>query len=721
MSESVNNLLVELFVEELPPKALNKLGEAFAAGLAASLQAQGLAAPQAVVTAFASPRRLAVHVSAVASAAADRSVLQKLMPVGVALDATGAPTPALMKKLAALGAGSGPEVLSQLTRAPDGKAEALFLDSTVPGATLAEGLQKALAEALARLPIPKLMGYQLADGWSTVHFVRPVHGLVALHGDAVVPVSALGLTAGRSTRGHRFEASVDSINLRHADHYAQQMADEGAVIASFVARRSEIARQLAEQAAAAGTGLRPIDDDALLDEVTALVERPNVLLCQFEPEFLAVPAECLILTMKANQKYFPLLDAAGKLTHQFLVVSNIRPADPSAVIGGNERVVRPRLADAKFFFDQDRKKTLASRVEGLDRVVYHGKLGSQGERAQRVRLIAHAIVNRWRQATLPYSVDAKDSFEVLDSEVQQAATLAKSDLLTDMVGEFPELQGVMGGYYARHEGLRDGVAIAIEDHYKPRFAGDALPRNRTGAVLALADKLETLVGLFGIGQLPTGDRDPFALRRHALGVIRILIDQHLPLALGALIRDAQAQFAPEHQSTPAFEPLNRFIFDRLAVMFREQGYSAQEVEAVVALAPERIDEVPKRLKAVRAFAALPEAAALAAANKRVGNILKKSEAAAHPGVNPKLLVEPAEVALYAALADIAPRADAAFAAGDHTASLQALAGLRLPVDAFFEAVMVNADDPALRANRLALLASLHAAMNRVADLARLAS
>ena len=721
MSESVNNLLVELFVEELPPKALNQLGEAFAAGLAASLQAQGLAAPQAVVTAFASPRRLAVHVSAVASAAADRSVQQKLMPVGVALDATGAPTPALLKKLAALGFGSGPEVVAQLKRAPDGKAEALFLDSTVPGATLADGLQRALAEALAKLPIPKLMGYQLADGWNTVHFVRPAHGLVALHGDAVVPISALGLTAGRSTRGHRFEASIDPIELRHADHYAAQMADEGAVIASFAARRAEIARQLAVQAAAAGTGLQPIDDAALLDEVTALVERPNVLLCQFEPEFLAVPAECLILTMKANQKYFPLLDAAGKLTHQFLVVSNIRPADPSAVIGGNERVVRPRLADAKFFFDQDRKKTLASRVDGLGRVVYHGKLGSQGERAERVRLIAHAIVNQWRQATLPYTVEAKYSFDMLDSKVQQAASLAKTDLLTDMVGEFPELQGVMGGYYARHEGLRDGVAIAIEDHYKPRFAGDALPRNRTGSVLALADKLETLVGLFGIGQLPTGDKDPFALRRHALGVIRLLIEKRLPLDLGALIRDAQAQFAPEHQSTPAFEPLNRFIFDRVAVMFREQGYSAQEVEAVVALAPERMDEVPNRLKAVRAFAALPEAAALAAANKRVGNILKKSGAAAQPGVNPKLLVEPAEVALHTALAEIAPRADAAFEAGDHTASLQALASLRAPVDAFFEAVMVNADDPALRANRLALLASLHAAMNRVADLARLAS
>ena len=721
MSESVNNLLVELFVEELPPKALNQLGEAFAAGLAASLQAQGLAAPQAVVTAFASPRRLAVHVSAVASAAADRSVQQKLMPVGVALDATGAPTPALLKKLAALGYGSGPEVVAQLKRAPDGKAEALFLDSTVPGATLADGLQRALAEALAKLPIPKLMGYQLADGWNTVHFVRPAHGLVALHGDAVVPISALGLTAGRSTRGHRFEASIDPIELRHADHYAAQMADEGAVIASFAARRAEIARQLAVQAAAAGTGLTPIADAALLDEVTALVERPNVLLCQFEPEFLAVPAECLILTMKANQKYFPLLDAAGKLTHQFLVVSNIRPADPSAVIGGNERVVRPRLADAKFFFDQDRKKTLESRVAGLDKVVYHGKLGSQGQRALRVGAIAHAIVNQLRAATLPYTVQAKDEYEVLDSKLAQAARLAKTDLLTDMVGEFPELQGVMGGYYARHEGLRDGVAIAIEDHYKPRFAGDALPRNHTGCVLALADKLETLVGLFGIGQLPTGDKDPFALRRHALGVIRILTERNLPLTLDDLIAAAESAFAADRLTSPVRDALAGFMADRLAVNLREQGYSAQEVDAVLALSPARLGEVPRRLAAVRAFAALPEAAPLAAANKRVGNNLKKSVVAEAGEVNPALLGEPAEAGLHAALVAAAPSADAAFASGDYSASLQALAVLKAPVDAFFEAVMVNADDPALRQNRLALLGTLHAAMNRVADLARLAS
>ncbi|MES2716822.1 MAG: glycine--tRNA ligase subunit beta [Pseudomonadota bacterium] len=725
----VKNLLVELFVEELPPKALKKLGEAFAGGLAAALKTQGLVGEAAVVTPFASPRRLAAHISGVAARAADRSLQQKLMPVAVALTADGQPTPALLKKLAALGADAS--AVPGLKRAPDGKAEALFLDSTVPGASLAEGLQKALAESLAKLPIPKLMSYQLeagaaaADlqpGWTTVHFVRPAHGLVALHGADVVPVSALGLQAGRSTEGHRFEAAVNPVQLTDADSYAVQLATQGAVVASFAERRAEIVRQLAAVAGRAGAGLKPIDDDALLDEVTALVERPNVLLCQFEPEFLAVPAECLILTMKANQKYFPLLDAAGKLTHQFLVVSNIRPADASAVVGGNERVVRPRLADAKFFFDQDRKKTLESRVPGLDKVVYHGKLGSQGERAERVRAIAHAIVNQLRLATVPYTAEAQDEFAVLDSKVQQAARLAKTDLLTDMVGEFPELQGTMGAYYARHEGLRDGVAIAIEDHYKPRFAGDGLPRNHTGTVLALADKLETLVGLFGIGQLPTGDKDPFALRRHALGIIRILIEKNLPLQLDSLVAAAAQAFAPAHQTTPVAAPLAGFFADRLAVALRDQGFSAQEVDAVLALSPQRLGEVPRRLAAVRAFAALPEAASLAAANKRVGNILKKSDgAAAAAAVDAQLLVEPAEAALHAALASLAPQADRLFEAGDLAASLQLLAGLKAPVDAFFDGVMVNADDPALRGNRLALLGTLHASMNRVADLARLAT
>ncbi len=716
---TVANLLVELFVEELPPKALKKLGASFAQALADSLRAQGLATEHSAVTPFASPRRLAAHVSAVLTAAPDKAVSQKLMPTSVALAADGSPTPALLKKLASLGADAS--VLPALKRQMDGKAEALFYDSMVPGATLAQGLQKALDEALVKLPIPKVMTYQLESGaqpgWTSVQFVRPAHGLVALHGADLVPVSALGLQARRETHGHRFEAAMDPVVLQHADCYAEQLREQGAVIASFAQRRGEIVRQL--QHAASQQGLTPIDDDALLDEVTALVERPNVLLGRFEEAFLDVPQECLILTMKANQKYFPLLDAAGKLTHQFLIVSNISPADPSAVIGGNERVVRPRLADAKFFFDQDRKKTLASRVDGLAKVVYHNKLGSQGERAERVRAIGHAIVNQLRMATLPYTVDAQDEFAVLDSKVQEAARLAKADLLTDMVGEFPELQGVMGGYYARHEGLRDGVAIAIEDHYKPRYAGDTLPRNHTGTVLALADKLETLVGLFGIGQLPTGDKDPFALRRHALGVIRILTEKNLPLDLPALLQGALPAFG-ELISDPT-EALRGFFTDRLAVSLRDQGYSAQEVDAVLALAPTRLGDLPRRLEAVRAFAALPEAAALAAANKRVGNILKKIDGAAPTSVEAPLLREPAEQALAQALAAVRPQADALFDQHDYTASLQALAALRAPVDAFFESVMVNAEDAALRANRLGLLAQLHAAMNRVADLSKLAA
>ncbi len=716
---NTENLLVELLVEELPPKALKKLGESFAATLHESLRAQGLASDASLATAYATPRRLAVHVSAVAAQAADRAQRQKLMPVAVALDAAGQPTPALLKKLAALGLDAS--VLPALQRAPDGKAESLFVDSTLPGARLAEGLQKALDETLARLPIPKVMSYQLEGppgpglqpGWTSVQFVRPAHALVALHGAAVVPVSALGLRAGRDTLGHRFESRQASISVRDADSWAAQLLEDGAVIASFEGRRDEIARQLAARAAEAGAGpagaLRPIDDAALLDEVTALVERPNVLLCRFEPEFLAVPQECLILTMKANQKYFPLLDGAGRLTHQFLVVSNIRPDDASAVVQGNERVVRPRLADAKFFFDQDRKRRLDDRVAGLAKVVYHGKLGSQGERVERVRTVARAIGQMLGDPALAAAAD-------------RAALLAKADLLTDMVGEFPELQGVMGGYYARHDGEPDSIALAIEDHYKPRFAGDELPRQAVGVVVALADKLDTLVGLFGIGQLPTGDKDPFALRRHALGVVRLLVEKRLPLELPALLAAAAHSFGallPDAAASNAL--LLAFVYERVAGFLRDGGYSAAEVDAVVAARPAWGD-LPKSLQAVRAFAALPEAPALAAANKRVANILKKSDAAATPAtLDAALLREPAEAALAQALAAVQPRADAAYASGDYTASLQALAALKAPVDAFFDQVMVNADDPALRANRLALLATLHAAMNRVADLSRLAT
>jgi glycyl-tRNA synthetase beta chain len=706
MSMTTRNLLVELFVEELPPKALKRLGEAFAASLAGSLKSQGLASAGAAVSSFASPRRLAVYVAGVAAAAADKSISQKLMPVSVGIGADGQPTPALLKKLAALGADVS--VVPTLKRQLDGKAESLFLDVSVKGATLAEGLQKAIEQALAELPIPKVMQYQLDDGWTSVNFVRPAHGLVALHGADVVPVGVLGLKAGRTTQGHRFEAAKSPLELRDADSYAAQLRDEGAVIASFAERRAEIVRQL--DAAAAKQGLKPIADEALLDEVTALVERPKVMLCRFEREFLDVPQECLILTMKANQKYFPLLDAAGKLTHQFLIVSNIDPQDPSRVIGGNERVVRPRLADAKFFFDQDRKKTLASRVAGLDKVVYHSKLGTQGERTQRVVAIAREIARALAEAGTAGNVSGPAS---------TAAQLAKADLLTDMVGEFPELQGTMGRYYALHDGLEEEIALAIEDHYKPRFAGDELPRNHAGLVVALADKLETLAGLFGIGQVPTGDKDPFALRRHALGLIRMLVERRLPLAPAELVSIAFKAFPAGHGQSQA--ELGFFLRERLVGYLRDAGYSAQEVEAVVEARPAHWAELPQRLAAVRAFKALPEAEPLAVANKRVGNILKKSEAAVATAIDPALLVEPAEQALVEALEAVAPKSQAAFAAGDYTASLQALAALKAPVDAFFDQVMVNADDPALRANRLGLLAQLHAAMNRVADLSRLAS
>jgi glycyl-tRNA synthetase beta chain len=737
---STKSLLVELFVEELPPKSLKKLGDAFAQSLTARLKSQGLATDHSAATAYATPRRLALHLSAVRSQASNYTTTQKLMPTSVGLDANDRPTPALLKRLGALGV--APSEVPKVSRDDAlpagglwvGQGETLFWTANARGATLAAGLQVALDEALAKLPIPKVMSYQLDDGWSSVNFVRPAHGLVALHGADVVPVQALGLTSGRNTLGHRFEAQMDPVVLQDADHYAQQLEQQGAVIAAFDHRRADIARQL--QHAAAPLGLTPIDDDALLDEVTALVERPNVLLCQFEPEFLAVPSECLILTMKANQKYFPLLDAKGALTNKFLVVSNIRPEDPSAIVQGNERVVRPRLADAKFFFDQDRKKTLESRFGQLVSVTYHNRLGNLSERVERIRAIASCISSQ---------VGSRFSLETVD----RAATLLKTDLLTDMVGEFPELQGIMGRYYALSDGERREVAEAIEEHYKPRYAGDALPSG-IGIPLALADKLESLIGLFAVGERPTGDKDPFALRRSALGVLRIILDLELPLNLEEIIQDARGAFRAGSMSQAGKEwmhkqwdlkgvgnaayasnavnvsdsavtELGNFINERLAGLLRERGFSAQEVDATLAVKSPRLADVPKRLAAVRAFASLPESASLAAANKRIGNILKKSDAATATSVDESLLVEPAEKALAGALRMAHPLADKLFDNGEYAASLRELAMLKAPVDAFFDSVMVNAEDKDLRANRLALLQSLHTAMNRVADLSKLAT
>jgi glycyl-tRNA synthetase beta chain len=723
ISLMIQNLLVELLVEELPPKSLKQLGNSFAVLLAASLKAQGLTAQNAIVTPYATPRRLAVHITHVAAQAADKAVTQKLMPVAVGLDAQGQATLPLLKKLANLGADAS--AVPQLKRAMEGKTETLFLDIMIRGTLLAEGLQKALQEAIGQLPIPKVMSYQLADGWQSVNFVRPAHALIALHGANIVPVNILGLQAGRDTQGHRFEAKINPIALKDANDYAQQLANEGAVIVGFAERRAEIARQLA--VAAVQENLTPVDDDALLDEVTGLVEHPNVLTGEFAAEFLQVPQECLILTMKANQKYFPLLDTQGKLVNKFLLVANIRPTDPAQVIAGNERVVRSRLADAQFFFDQDRKKTLGSRVPALDKVVYHNKLGSQGLRMQYVRAIAKMI--------------GRLSSDTLADQAYEAATLAKTDLLTDMVGEFPELQGVMGRYYAQHEGLSDEIAFAIEDHYKPRFAGDELPRNPVGVCLALADKLETLINMFGIGEIPTGDKDPFALRRHALGVIRILTERDLSFDLRMLIEQAiaiindckiskpsasnsiVAQHSIEQESR---EQLITFICERLAGNLREQGYTAQEIDAVLSLNPQLVlADILKRLVAVRAFAALPEAISLTAANKRVGNILKKAKTDGFYPLSLEAFVphlqEPAERALYKALIEVSHSANRALDTGDYVSFLQEQAALKLPIDNFFDRVMVNVGDESLRNSRLSLLASLHNLMNRIADLSKLST
>ncbi len=702
---STKSLLVELFVEELPPKSLKKLGAAFGGVLLDSLREQGLAPDGGAATTYASPRRLAVHVEQVAARAADKQVEVKLVPVKVGLDADGNATMPLKKKLSGLGV---PEdqvgaVVPTLKQKSDGKNDALWLDRVEPGAALQQGLQQALDATIDKLPIPKVMTYQQADGWSNVKFVRPAHRVVALHGQDVVDVEALGVRAGNQTQGHRFEAQQDVLTVADADGYAALLKEQGAVIASFEERRAEIVQQLQQKADA--EGLRVIDDDDLLDEVTALVERPNVLLCRFEEEFLAVPQECLILTMKLNQKYFPLLEADGKLSNRFLIVSNITPDDPSEVIGGNERVVRPRLADAKFFYETDQKKTLEERLPGLDKVVYHNQLGSQGERIERVRKLAMAI-------------GALLGDDELAQQCGRAAQLAKADLLTEMVGEFPELQGIMGGYYARHDAEPDVVADAIEDHYKPRFAGDELPRHQVGVAVALADKLETLVGLFGIGQVPTGDKDPFALRRHALGTIRMLVERELPLRLDQLIELAAPVFGDKIED-PA-DKLQDFFFDRLAASLKDQGYTAQEIDAVVSLRPQRLADVHARLSAVRAFSELPEAESLAAANKRIGNILKKSEEGPFGAADPGLLQDEQEKALHAELQRTAAAAGPKFDGGDYKAALAACAALKGPVDAFFEAVMVNADDEALRKNRHALLSELHALMNRVADLARLA-
>lgn len=704
-------LLIELFTEELPPKALPKLGQAFAQGMRDALQQHGLLTSDNLVESFATPRRLAVRLTHVLAVAPEQSFAEKLMPVKVGLDANGAATPALLKKLAA----KGWEHLdvSKLERESDGKQDYLVARGTAAGASLHQVLQVAIETAINALPIPKVMRYQLADGETSVKFVRPAHALIALYGDQVIPAEILGLTSGNITHGHRF-LHPGPIAIVSADTYENQLAAEGHVVASFAQRRTRISDLLSTEAARLGATLGEDPEvEALLDEVTALVEAPVVYVGAFEERFLAVPQECLILTMRLNQKYFPLFNpATGALTHQFLIVSNMPTDNPKAIIEGNERVVRPRLADAQFFFDTDRKVPLHNRVAQLGSIVYHNKLGTQLQRTERVQKIAAWISHAL--ATDP-------------ALAERAALLAKADLTTNMVGEFPELQGIIGSYYARGDQEPAPVVQALAEQYRIRLDQPVQIDNLTPAILFMAERAETLTGIWGIGLAPTGERDPFGLRRAALGLISafeqltaggVLQVQHdSPLTLEGLFGAASLTFDKGVLADTTVDEVHAFALERL----RNQlilTHDRAAVEAVLAIRPP-LHQVVARILAVTDFSKDPAATSLAAANKRIGNLLKKAEGQLSGQVNTALLTEAAEKALANAIAELQPIAQVHFESGDYRAAMSTLAQVREPVDAFFNDIMVMAEDPAVRHNRLALLAQLHDLMNQVADISRL--
>ena len=712
MSSSNSNtpsasLLIEVFTEELPPKSLRRLGDAFSEGIFASLKAANLTTESSVAVGFATPRRLAVQVSNVLGQAQDYPVREKLLPTSIAYDAEGKATAPLLKKLAALGFSDVD--LSTLEKSGEGKNEALYLNVIAKGASLEKTAQTGLEQTLNKLPIAKMMHYQVQQKngeLSDVQFARPAHRILALHGDKVLNIHGLGIDAGNQTEGHRFLAP-GVFTISNADQYENELQSKAKVIPSFTKRREQIKSALLK---AAGNDL-VLMPDSLLDEVTSLVEWPAIYECHFDPEFLEVPQECLILTMQTNQKYFALTDKQGKLRNRFLIVSNIETTTPDAIISGNERVVRPRLSDARFFFQQDQKRPLASRVADLGKVVYHNQLGNQLDRTKRVQGIAIGIAKK-------LNADEKLA--------NRAAEIAKTDLLTDMVGEFPELQGIMGTYYAKHDGENADVASACSEHYMPRFAGDALPQTQTGTILAIADKLETLVGIWGVGLAPTGDKDPYALRRHALGICRLLLEKNLSLNLPELIDLARSQFTQKDvQEKAKTADIYEFIIDRLRAYLRDQSiagkpFTSAEIEAALSQSPEQINDVIERLTALRKFNALPQAAQLAAANKRISNILKKTSTNIPENCSSKLLQIPAEIALHQALESITPMLTAAFEKRQYVELLQALVALSAPIDQFFADVMVMDPNTELRDNRLALLQQLHQKMNLVADLGKLA-
>jgi len=717
------SLLIELLTEELPPKSLKRLSESLRDQVFAALKEQGFLVDGSAARAFATPRRLAVRVTGVRAQQPDRTVERRGPAVGAGFDAQGQPTQALLGFARSCGVD-----VSALERQRGDKGEYFVYRARQKGEPLAVHLAPLVEAALKKLPVAKLMRW----GSGEAQFVRPVHGVVMIHGSRTVPGEVLGLKSRNKTLGHRF-LSKGLIAIPNADAYEARLRKPGFVVANFDERRAEIDRRLRE---AAGQNLvldtgfsNPTGDlDAatwilqgnqnLLDEVAALVEWPIVYEGQFDEDFLAVPAQCISLTMQKNQKYFALVNRHAELLPRFLVVSNLEVRDPHNIVHGNERVLRARLADARFFFEQDRKTKLAERVPRLANVVYHNRLGTQLERVQRIQKLAVAIGQ---------CLGVKDR-----GFVERAAYLCKADLLTEMVSEFPELQGLMGFYYARYDDEPSEVAGAIREHYLPRFAGDVLPRTTEGLCVALADKLYALVGFFAIDQAPTGEKDPFGLRRQGLGIARILMERSLSLdifQLCALARDLYPDSVFHGKDTGLINRGNVagtvavFILERLPPFLRERGYAVDEIDAVMALNPDhpRLDLVTKRLDALKAFRALPEAAALAAANKRIQNILPQAGETSGEPVDGSLLREEAEHELLARVTEVRAKVEPLFAAGDYAGALMRLAALRDPVDLFFDKVMVMVDDEMLRASRLRLLRQIRELFLNVADFSRLQS
>ena len=680
------DLLVEIGTEELPPKALPTLSAAFTDGISQGLQAAGLT--PAEVIAYAAPRRLAVWVKEVAAQQADQTIEKRGPAIKGAFDAEGKPT----KAAEAFAASCGVNVADLGTLETD-KGAWLVFRQTQAGQATPELLPAIVEKALAGLPIPKRMRW----GTGTAEFVRPVHWIVMLADNAVIDAEILGIKTGRESRGHRFHAP-DAITLNSPADYAIQLGS-ASVVAKFEARRDMIKHKVEQLAKRLGG--QAVMPEGLLDEVTALVEWPVPVAGKFEERFLDVPQEALISTMQDNQKYFALVDANGKLISHFITVANIESRDEIQVAQGNERVIRPRFSDAEFFWTQDKKQPLASRAEQLKSMVFQQKLGTLYDKSQRVAQLA---------ASIAQALNADQALAT------RAAELGKCDLVTNMVFEFTELQGIMGRYYALHDGEPAEVAQALDEQYMPRFAGDALPSTTTGTILALAERLDTLTGIFGIGQKPTGAKDPFGLRRAALGVLRLLIEKQLPLDLAVLLDKAADGLSAQLASKPATNETLDYVLERLKGYYQEQGINGALVDAVAALKVSQPLDFDRRVKAVAAFRQLSAAESLAAANKRISNILKKVDGELPAQVDASLLQLPAEQALAAAVQAQQAKVEPLFAQGDYEAALLSLAELREPVDKFFDDVMVMADDLALRNNRLALLNSLRSLFLRVADL-----